>query len=101
MLYTGYPLLARLSAGSTRSFGACIMNGDAGLMFRDGGMRPRIGIYREAARYLPRDKVVYCHCEAGGRTRPAADLLARHGYDVRALRPGYRDLLSAGFPPAR
>ena len=54
----------------------------------------------QLARYLPKGKVIYCHCEAGSRTRPAADLLARYGYTVRALRPGYRDLLSAGFAPA-
>jgi phage shock protein E len=55
----------------------------------------------QLARYLPRGTVVYCHCEAGRRTRPAADLLGRYGYDVRPLRQGYRDLLSAGFVPAR
>ena len=39
------PLLARLGAGSTRRFpfDACIINGEAGLMFRHDGMPARIG----------------------------------------------------------
>jgi phage shock protein E len=54
----------------------------------------------ELARLLPKDKVVYCHCAAGVRVLPAADLLKKHGYDVRPLKQGYKDLLKSGFPKA-
>jgi rhodanese-related sulfurtransferase len=49
---------------------------------------------------LPKDKVIYTHCRAGSRALQAAELLQKLGYDVRALKPGYRDLLDAGFPKA-
>jgi rhodanese-related sulfurtransferase len=51
-------------------------------------------------RALPRDKVVYCHCAAGVRVLPAADILQKYGYDVRPLKAGYKELLRAGFPKA-
>ena len=31
------------------------------------------------AGYIPRDKVVYCHCAIGGRSLQAADILRRYG----------------------
>lgn len=49
---------------------------------------------------LPKNKTVYCHCRAGSRALQAAELLQKLGYDVRALKPGYQDLLDAGFPKA-
>ena len=49
---------------------------------------------------LPKDKPIYCHCAAGVRVLPAADILQKHGYDARPLKPGYKDLLRAGFPKA-
>lgn len=54
----------------------------------------------QLARLLPKDKVVYVHCLAGGRCLAAAKILARAGYDVRPLKPGYPDLNRAGFPTA-
>ena len=53
------------------------------------------------AKVLPKDKVIYLHCQAGGRCQKAADLLEPLGYDVRALEPGYPDLVEAGFPAAK
>lgn len=58
------------------------------------------------ARQLDKDKgkIVYCHCKAGGRCLLAADVLKKLGYDVRPLKPGYTDLIKAGFkqaPPER
>ena len=61
----------------------------------EGGIKPD-----DLARKLPRGKVVYCHCAAGGRSLDAADLLKKLGYDVRPLKPGYKDLLKAGFEAA-
>jgi len=54
----------------------------------------------EVAKVAPPGKIVYCHCGAGIRCLKAADELKKLGYDVRPLKPGYRDLLKAGFEPA-
>jgi rhodanese-related sulfurtransferase len=54
----------------------------------------------DVARILPAGKIIYCHCAAGVRSLKAADALKKLGYDVRALKPGYADLIKAGFPPA-
>lgn len=51
----------------------------------------------QLARTLPKDKVIYVHCLAGGRCLTAATILRRSGYDVRPLKPGYPDLARAGF----
>ena len=50
------------------------------------------------AKALPKGSVVYCHCAAGGRALPGGESLRKLGYDARPLRPGYRDLVRAGFP---
>ena len=52
------------------------------------------------ARVVPKDKIVYLHCGSGVRSLKAADELKKLGYDVRPLKPGYKDLLKAGFEPA-
>jgi len=53
-----------------------------------------------ATKELPKDKIIYCHCAAGRRSLEAGDLLKKQGFDVRPLKPGYKDLLNAGFPKA-
>lgn len=55
----------------------------------------------ELARVLPKDKIIYCHCLAGGRCLEAAAILAPLGYDVRPIKPGYPQLEKAGFPTAK
>lgn len=50
---------------------------------------------------VPKDKIVYCHCRAGGRALMAANILKDLGYDVRPLKPGFSELLKAGFPEAK
>lgn len=52
------------------------------------------------AKALTKGQVIYCHCRSGIRSLRAAEILNKHGYDVRALKPGYQDLLKAGFPGA-
>ena len=52
----------------------------------------------ELAKILPKGKIIYCYCLAGGRCMEAADMLKPLGYDVRALKPGYPQLVKAGFP---
>ncbi len=47
---------------------------------------------------IPKGTIVYCHCAAGGRAVPAGEIFRKLGFDSRALRVGYRDLLAAGFP---
>lgn len=50
---------------------------------------------------LPPGSVVYLHCASGKRCLAAADLLKKYGYDVRPLKDGYKNLLNAGFTPAK
>ncbi len=47
---------------------------------------------------LPADSIIYTHCRVGLRAKVAALVLQKHGYTVRALRPGFDDLVEAGFP---
>jgi phage shock protein E len=54
----------------------------------------------DVAKVAPKEKIVYCHCGSGVRCLKAADELKKLGYDVRPLKPGYKDLLKAGFEPA-
>lgn len=49
---------------------------------------------------LPKDRPLYTHCRSGVRSLAAGKILAEHGYDVRPLRPGYEELLEAGFKKA-
>ena len=53
---------------------------------------------QELAKILPRDKIIYCYCLVGGRCAEAASILKPLGYDVRAIKPGYPQLVKAGFP---
>jgi rhodanese-related sulfurtransferase len=49
------------------------------------------------AKSLPKDKILYTFCAVGVRARTAAKKLHENGYPVRALKPGYDDLVKAGF----
>lgn len=55
----------------------------------------------ELTKSLAKGNIVYVHCQAGGRCKQAADILAKAGYDVRALKPGFPALEKAGFPTAK
>jgi len=46
---------------------------------------------------IPKDKVIYTFCEVGKRSLTAGRLLAKEKFIVRVLKPGYQDLLRAGF----
>jgi len=50
---------------------------------------------------LPKDKIAYLHCAAGRRCLEAAEILGKHGYDVRPLKDGYKSLLTQGFAKAQ
>jgi rhodanese-related sulfurtransferase len=49
---------------------------------------------------ISKDKIIYCHCKSGGRVLKAAPFLKSLGFDARALKAGYEDLLEAGFEKA-
>lgn len=55
----------------------------------------------EASQKLPKSKIIYTHCKSGVRSWTAAEILQEQGYDVRPLKAGYKDLLDAGFAPAK
>jgi rhodanese-related sulfurtransferase len=52
------------------------------------------------AQKLPKDKILYTHCVVGKRSLTACELLEQHGYKVRSLKPGYKELIEAGFKKA-
>ena len=54
----------------------------------------------ELLKLLPKDKIIYAHCKAGGRALMCGDILKANGYDVRPLKPGYDELLKAGLEKA-
>lgn len=54
----------------------------------------------EIDKFFPKEKIIYLHCAAGGRSVKAAELLKASGRDLRALKPGYDALIEAGFPKA-
>jgi len=61
----------------------------------------RKGKYPPATtKVLPKDKVVYTFCVVGMRAKKAAAALVKEGYEVRALKPGYDELIEAGFKKA-
>lgn len=55
----------------------------------------------EMVKDLPKDRIIYTHCVVGMRSLKAAEILKSRGFDVRALKPGYDELIKAGFEPAK
>jgi rhodanese-related sulfurtransferase len=49
------------------------------------------------AKTLPKDKTLYTFCVVGMRAKAAAKVLKQQGYEVRVLKPGYEELVKAGF----
>jgi rhodanese-related sulfurtransferase len=56
---------------------------------------------KQLAKKLPKDKIVYTHCAVGKRALAAGDILNKLGYEVRCLKPGYEQLIDAGFKKAK
>lgn len=54
----------------------------------------------KAGEKLPKDKILYTFCAAGIRSLVVGEALQDLGYEVRALEPGYRKLIEAGFEKA-
>jgi rhodanese-related sulfurtransferase len=52
------------------------------------------------ANVLPADKVLYIHCVVGKRAVTAGNVLEEFDYSVRPIKPGYKELIEAGFKKA-
>ena len=52
-------------------------------------------------RRLPKDKIIYTHCVVGKRSVTAGNILEKLGYEVRPIKPGYKELIAAGFQPEK
>lgn len=46
---------------------------------------------------LPENTIIYTYCAVGYRSLRAGKILAKYKYDVRPLKPGYDELVKAGF----
>ena len=55
---------------------------------------------KKLAKILPKNKILYTFCVVGMRAKTAAYELGKHGYTVRAVKPGYEEFLKAGFKKA-
>ena len=55
---------------------------------------------KEVMKGLDKKQIIYTHCKAGGRALRCAEALKKEGFDVRALKLGYEELLKAGFEKA-
>jgi len=49
---------------------------------------------------LPADKILYIHCVVGKRAVAAGNILEEFEYGVRPIKPGYEELIEAGFKQA-
>jgi rhodanese-related sulfurtransferase len=52
------------------------------------------------AKLLPKDKILYLHCVVGKRAVSAGNELEEFDYAVRPIKPGYVELIEAGFKKA-
>ncbi len=59
------------------------------------------GVTEAELKALPKDKVLYTHCVVGKRAVTAGNILEKYGYKVLAVKPGYKELIAAGFPKAK
>lgn len=46
---------------------------------------------------LPKDLIDYTYCAVGYRSSRAGKMIAKRKFDVRPLKPGFEDLVKAGF----
>lgn len=59
------------------------------------------GLTKDELKKLPKDKVLYVHCVVGKRAVTAGSVLEKHGYKVKPIKPGYKEMVAAGFPKAK
>ncbi len=58
------------------------------------------GLSEEELKLLPDDKVIYLQCAVGKRAIKARELLQLKRPIARSIKPGYQQLIEAGFPKA-
>ena len=58
------------------------------------------GNAEELSKRLPKDKILYTHCVVGKRSVTAGNILEKLEFNVRPIKPGYKELLRAGFKKA-
>lgn len=66
--------------------------------------KSKLDVEKEAAALmtkLDKSKIVYTHCMRGRRALACGEVLKKQGFDVRPLKPGYDELLKAGFEKAK
>jgi rhodanese-related sulfurtransferase len=56
---------------------------------------------KKLAKALPKKGRYYVHCAVGIRATRAGEYLAERGYEVKILKPGYQQLIEAGFKKAK
>ncbi|XZE43752.1 rhodanese-like domain-containing protein [Pirellulaceae bacterium SH467] len=56
--------------------------------------KPDAKKYREL---IPEGTIAYTYCEVGYRSLKAGTILEKYGIEVRPLKPGYKELVAAGF----
>lgn len=59
------------------------------------------GLTASELKKLPKDKILYVHCVIGKRAVTAGNVFERYGYTVRPIKPGYKEMVAAGFPKAK
>jgi rhodanese-related sulfurtransferase len=55
---------------------------------------------KKLAKALPKKGRYYIHCAVGIRATRAGEYLEERGYQVKVLKPGYQQLIEAGFKKA-
>lgn len=50
---------------------------------------------------LDKSKIIYTHCGAGKRALDCAEILKKQGFEVRPLKPGYKQLIESGLEKAK
>lgn len=55
---------------------------------------------KKLAQRLSKKRRYYIHCAVGIRATRAGEILEKQGYEVRVLKPGYQQLIEAGFKKA-
>lgn len=59
------------------------------------------GLSKAELKKLPKDKVLYVHCVVGKRALTAGNAFEKQGYKVKVVKPGYKEMVAAGFPKAK
>ena len=59
------------------------------------------GLSQDELKRLPKDKTLYVHCVVGKRALTAGNAFEQHGFKVRVVKPGYKEMVAAGFPQAK